>query len=67
MKGNKMQHEDAQELTNQLEAKCLHSEHEDGYNTYFCDLCNKEMNIVDWLISHICLACARKNHKKVTG
>jgi hypothetical protein len=34
---------------------------------YYCEQCKKEMNIVDWLISHICLTCTRKNHKKVVG
>lgn len=30
-----------------------------------CEVCGKEMNIVDWMISKVCLECTNKNHNKV--
>ena len=36
-------------------------------NAYHCEQCGKEMNIIEWLIGHVCLACCRQNAAEVAG
>jgi hypothetical protein len=34
---------------------------------YRCQQCNRAMNVVDYLICAVCLACCRANHRRVMG
>jgi len=34
---------------------------------YYCEECGKEMNALDYMMNPVCLECAKKKHKEVTG
>jgi len=33
---------------------------------YFCEQCNREMTVIDFILGPICLQCCRENHARAT-